>query len=666
MTWFSEFLERCSLVFGEDFRLWESQKECLKKGAADKDSLIVTPTAAGKTLVAEARMFRFLRSGEQVLYVSPLISLTSEKVGEFRDFFVEFSVEEYSGAEWARLIERYGEKDARSIIRRRLENADLVVATIEGACSILAKNLYFPRLVVVDECHMLLHRDRGVYLETLLKMCKMERNSINLTLLSATVGNAGDLARSLNLALISSEWRPTKLIGPEVHLCAFRDPRETIFQILEDDDGAPYLVFLPTRWATENYCASFLQRRGVQTEDLSIENYIREGCAFHHAGLSYSDREMIEEAFRNEEIAYLFATTTLAMGVNLPSKSVIVVATGKHKPLITEVFQMAGRAGRPGKWDTGFWHLVTDSETFASRVLNAELERITSPTFSFSNTNSPEAVEHIGAAELLSYLCLEERAGSVSESDILSFHMGFTLGVDLDTLVSTVSSIDETLLRYHLLEEENGGRRLTRHGRLVASFGVGPLTYSILNSRDSDTERAARLHVLQQGYGKQTDVERGIIYWINNFDELEIKESFKMYVGDFQNLARRLEVLSTLAGALGKPFEKDFVERIRRGCTRGLLPLARIRGVGRKFALGIFLFCNGDLEKALKMDLSRVMSAAFSRKYGILYGQRMGARARKIRSEIEKLVKRGIKKIELNAEIPVPVGTSLLDRWIRQ
>ncbi len=110
----------------------------------------------------------------------------------------------------------------------------------------------------------------------------------------------------------------------------------------------------------------------TETQELrndTLRNSVLDGVAFHHAGLSKNDRDRVEEWFKQGKIQLLFSTSTLAWGVNLPARCVVLRDTKLHDPLEGEVdmspldvLQMLGRAGRPGYDDVGYGWVVCDFE----------------------------------------------------------------------------------------------------------------------------------------------------------------------------------------------------------------------------------------------------------------------------------------------------------------
>jgi len=103
----------------------------------------------------------------------------------------------------------------------------------------------------------------------------------------------------------------------------------------------------------------------------SLQGCLRKGIAYHHAGLDADDRKLVEEAFSSGNIACLCATSTLAMGVNLPSHLVIIKGTSAYRGAgnghqdidAGTLLQMIGRAGRPGFDTSGTAVIMTDSQS---------------------------------------------------------------------------------------------------------------------------------------------------------------------------------------------------------------------------------------------------------------------------------------------------------------
>lgn len=363
--------------------LYPPQAKAVEAGVTDGESVVASvPTASGKTLVAELAMLSSVERGGKALYIVPLRALTSEKKREFERFesfgvSVGVSTGNYeSDEEW-------------------LSNRDIIVATSEKVDSLVRNGASWIEdlsCVVADEIHLVDDANRGPTLEVTLAKLRQLNPAIQTVALSATVGNASEIAEWLDAKLVHSEWRPIDLkmgvhYGSALH---FDDGSQEEFSVdsgenpttalVSDalEDGGSSLVFVNSRRNAEaaarrlgNAVESHLTNeeqadlaeladevRDVSDSETSddLADAIENGAAFHHAGLARKHRTLVEDAFRDRLIKTISATPTLAAGVNTPSRRVIVRDwqrydgdAGGMKPLATlEVHQMCGRAGRPG------------------------------------------------------------------------------------------------------------------------------------------------------------------------------------------------------------------------------------------------------------------------------------------------------------------------------
>ncbi len=172
-------------------------EEGLTKGVSQ---LICTPTASGKTLIAEiAFLSHILNSKGKVIYIVPLKALAAEKYNEFRkkyDFRIALSI---------------GDLDKTDSY---LANYDLIICTAEKLDSMLRHHvpwLSSVSLLVVDEIHLLNDPGRGPTLEILLTIIRRVLKDVQLLGLSATIGNPEELAEWLGAKLIIDKWRPVDL-----------------------------------------------------------------------------------------------------------------------------------------------------------------------------------------------------------------------------------------------------------------------------------------------------------------------------------------------------------------------------------------------------------------------------------------------------------------------
>lgn len=179
------------------------QKKSVERGlfTSDANQLVSSPTASGKTLIAEMGMLHTIfKEKKRVLYIVPLKALASEKYKSFREIYgkdmkVRISIGEIQN-------ERYN------------YDYELLILTAEKLDSLIRHNkeiLNGVGLVIADEIHLLNDEKRGPTLEILLSIFKSKYPGIRLLGLSATVGNAEELAKWLKADLIDDQWRPVEL-----------------------------------------------------------------------------------------------------------------------------------------------------------------------------------------------------------------------------------------------------------------------------------------------------------------------------------------------------------------------------------------------------------------------------------------------------------------------
>jgi replicative superfamily II helicase len=205
----------------------------------------------------------------------------------------------------------------------------------------------------------------------------------------------------------------------------------------------------------------------------SLRKAVLDGVAFHHAGLSKSDRDKVEQWFKEGKIELLFSTSTLAWGVNLPARCVVIRDTKHHDPLEGEVdispldvLQMLGRAGRPGYDDVGYGWVVCDrSEADKYRRLLKEGKEIESRL----------------AEDLDSHLNAEIAMGTIADLDDVMSWLETTFyyvraksrpdHYDFESLRERVRSTLETLVARGFVEtDENLGVGATSLGNLASKY----------------------------------------------------------------------------------------------------------------------------------------------------------------------------------------------------
>ncbi|HII72713.1 TPA: DEAD/DEAH box helicase [Candidatus Woesearchaeota archaeon] len=180
-----------------------AQSKAIKAGLLEGKSLLVcTPTASGKTLVAEIGMLNsILNRKGKAIYIVPLKALASEKYNSFRQRY----------GNMIKVGMSIGDLDASDPY---LHTYDIIVCTAEKLDSLIRHHASWIReigIVVIDEIHLLNDQSRGPTLEILITILKQLLKDVQLVALSATIGNESELATWLDAGLVHDDWRPVEL-----------------------------------------------------------------------------------------------------------------------------------------------------------------------------------------------------------------------------------------------------------------------------------------------------------------------------------------------------------------------------------------------------------------------------------------------------------------------
>ena len=379
-------------------QLHPPQFEAMEPLFDENNILLAIPTASGKSLVAYMGILNQLLNlnpGSRAVYIVPLKALASEKFDDLKQ------IGEHLGLKIGLGI---GDATAEA---KNIDDSDILICTSEKLDSLMrtrSELMSNVSIVVADEFHLLHDASRGPTLEINLTRLRTLRPNAQLIALSATVGNCDILAKWLDATLIQSDWRPVDLEYATLHdrhleprkiqsssmdstVQALSPPRHLegplshpAWIVVQDsiEQGGQVLVFVGTRRSAQSEAKKLSERvrkrftkeqpeRLIKLEKIAdslegrtqtsmgeiLANCIRGGVAFHHAGLTHRQRQTIESAFKEGTILALCATPTLAAGVNLPARRVLVRDIkrwddGMSRPLpVMEVHQMLGRAGRP-------------------------------------------------------------------------------------------------------------------------------------------------------------------------------------------------------------------------------------------------------------------------------------------------------------------------------
>ncbi len=368
------------------YELYAYQQEALLAWfSSDAGVMVCAPTGMGKTLLAEAAVFEALHTRRPLYYTTPLIALTEQKYRELQA----------QAEAWG-----FSRQDVGFITGNRRENPDALVRVVVaeillnhllaagGANAAAPPGSPAPALdaglgdveqvgaVVMDEFHSFNDPERGVVWELSLVLLPA---SARVLLLSATVGNPYEFADWLRKehgrrieVVVSNERRvPLEFTWVEDRLLTEHLPQ--MVSARDEDNRTPALVFCFNRdecWEVaeklkglpligdavrKQIDEQLKARRDDLTDGVGpkLSQMLMRGVGVHHAGVLPKHKEIVEDLFHRKLAPFVVCTETLAAGINLPARSVVLATLLKGPPrerkLIppSSAHQMFGRAGRP-------------------------------------------------------------------------------------------------------------------------------------------------------------------------------------------------------------------------------------------------------------------------------------------------------------------------------
>ena len=388
------------------------QKQAMYAISKDENVLVCAKTGSGKTLVGEYQIFHSLGKGKRIFYTTPIKSLSNQKFNDLKKQFPKASVGIMTGDikcnPYADIVIMTTE-----ILRNVLYKKGTSTEHLGLTASISLENV---DAVIFDECHYMNDKYRGkIWEETMILLPK----EINMVLLSATLDHPEKIVKWLceikqkKFHLIETQHRVVPLTHytlsntKDMELITIMDSKEHLCEksykqwcesqrisnkyihrineligVLEKKELLPALFFVFSRKQCEQYAdkiescllstsdvasvkhiISFHLHRYKELEISSqyhkIYNLLCRGIAFHHSGLLPILKEIVEILFSKSYIKLMFCTETFAVGLNMPTKTVIFSNYKKYDEdglrLLKkeEYFQIAGRAGRRGIDDKG-------------------------------------------------------------------------------------------------------------------------------------------------------------------------------------------------------------------------------------------------------------------------------------------------------------------------
>lgn len=664
-------------------KLYPPQADAVKAGLLEGENILVSaPTASGKTLIAMMAMLKFLETREgKIVYLTPLRALASEKFSEFK------KIEKLSLDRQIRVSVSTGDFDSQD---KESENADIVVLTNEKMDSIIRHGSEWIDkigLVIADEVHLIGDKDRGPTLEIVLTKLKELKTKPQILGLSATITNSDDVAKWLGGKLVLSDWRPVPLTegvfdggtvlwnngesaeiessirGPPVDLCL-----DTI------KNGGQSLIFAETRTRSASLAAKgadavlrFLSDNEKQElEQISqkvldsnehtdliktLSSLLKKGVGFHHAGLNQNCREIVESEFRNGKIKLLASTPTLAAGVNLPARRVVIssiarydVKAGANKAIsVLEYKQLCGRAGRP-QYDKYGEAIIVGNSNAADLV-------------EYYINGTPEPIEsHLTEDKALRIHVLSYIVSNpgIKNEEILELFLKTFAGLQIrkNTLKFSIEIAKKFLLREKLIVQKAERFAATEFGKKVSMLYIDPITaihfkqgleiisknkkhtlgflhlissseefFPKFSLRNKDFETMGTLIEHRSTelieYISEYDCSRSLLAlhaWINESSEIHLSDNLGIESGDMHRMVEMADWLLYCLYELAKLVERgDLLEeisllrkRIAYGIKEELVELTQIRGIGRIRARKLFDHGIKTIEDLHDIPLSRL------------------------------------------------------------
>ena len=673
-------------------QLFPPQEQAFDTGVLDGKNLVLAiPTSSGKTLVSEVCMLKAILDGKgKAVYLVPLKSLAREKYNEFAKY-------EALGISTAMSVGDYDSPGTK------LSDADILVLTTERADSLVCHDpewIHSIAVLIADEIHLVNDTSRGPTLEMVLAKLARMIPTIQIVALSATIANGEEIAGWLKAELVKSTWRPIPLsegilLDGRIRFsdgstrAIRRSKGDELIDLVCDtlDEKGQVLTFVSSRRSAVSvagkiapFVRPYLSREASQ--ELSrisdrigggphapeaskiLGRLLKAGIAFHHAGLASQERTIVEESFKQNLLKVIVATPTLAAGINLPARRVIVrdyrrfdEERGNQPIPVLEYKQMAGRAGRPkydeygesvlvartdDEYDFLMDHYVSaDPEEIRSKLASesairfhlltaiagktvsnrTEIDQLIEGTFFSFQYSSHEIDEHVSSA-----LAFLEEGGLIG-SDEADHLYATPLGEKAAKLY--IDPVTAILFRNVLPTIAEATPIGILH--LICSTPDEPLV-RVTQSEQEDYDVFVAAHEDEllvsppdewedyDSYSKflsQVKTARMLDDWVSERTERDITEDYDVGMGDIYRHVEAADWLAYSASEIARvvgawrllPSLQSLRARVRDGVLPELLELVSLRGIGR--VRGRMLYNHGlktlsDLSRASLDQIARV------------------------------------------------------------
>jgi helicase len=631
--------------------------------------IIAIPTASGKTLLGVMAALDTILKGGKVVYAVPLISIQNEKFKEFKKF------------------EKFDIK-----VGKHPSSSDLAVMVFESFDALTRfswNTLGDVDLLIVDEFHMIGEYSRGPTIECALTRSHILNPGMRIIALSATIKNMNELANWLDAHVVEHVFRPVPLYKDVLNIeeMEVKNKNDVILQVLNHSitESSQILVFVSTRRFTEslaNYISGKIKknlphdkkdafervaekilevprRRGSRPTSvcLKLAECIREGVAFHHAGLFDKQREIIEDEFRAGNLLMITATPSLMYGVNLPSKNVVIrdytrwTSQGPQPIPVFDYEQMSGRAGRPGYDDEGYSYLIAKSVDEAYNLkdhyLYGEIEATNSKLLENKDavyrqiisqvasrlSKTPEDIQNFFKETFYGFQMYNNEILSVYTSDSMEYEINEALEflihhgmikptpevlktTPLGTLISRTNYSVETAVR--LKEYTTRNTQLDIYSliyEIAKTPDIIPVSFKGRKSKEPVRDKLNIKGVFVVEVGNNEATAAALMEWIEEHTEYEIENAFNVYAASTRRTAYDASLLVKFYKEMCEilniysytPDLETLTARLYYGVKDDLIPLVvGVKRLGRKRARALVKTFGTDLSNVSKNELIRV------------------------------------------------------------
>ena len=576
---------------------------------ADLNGLVAAATSCGKTVISEMFASYVIRNlKKKFVFLCPLRALANEKYNDWTSpnhHFSDLNIGIYTGD--------YSEKEG-------FEKNDIIIMTSEmlnHKVRLAKKGSWINDcgLLVTDESHMLTVDGRGPHLESALMNFSKINSECKLILLSGTLPNVHEVAgwlQKLNnkkTFIIKSSYRPCQL---KIHNMTYSQDSpanisisDECIRLVQRYAGDKFLIFVHTK-AVGNFIVESLANKNIKSE-------------FHNANLNKNEREKIENAFKNDkDLRVIVATSTLAQGLNLPARRVIIAGVYRGTELVPsyDILQMCGRAGRPAFDPQGDAYVLFPEydQMQLAKVCLTPCE-VRSQMLVTSDMGD--------YATLAFHLLAEIYDGRVQNLEQARIWLDRSLAIHQKMRVR-ITLLEETLdklVKIGILKkaDKTNNYFVTALGKVSVMYYVSPFTVSAWSRNFSQLFQKGSVHDIEaclaladttdniigaiskedkllmgsfiQNVGKLTTknypdqvIKQAFMYYRLLFGKVEQKyySMSKTLQNDFPRTTAILQAIDSWSKKWGQAdFFKTFAKRIQHGVSAKLLDLIDIKGVGK-------------------------------------------------------------------------------------